>query len=478
VIQAYRDDFAAFSANGGGSPDWLTPVRRTAFDRFATLGFPTMRNEDWHFTSASAIAEHEFRMMLAPGGEVKAGDLAPFTFGHPEWPTLVFVNGRFAPELSAVDALPAGVRVMELARAWRESPDILRRHLTKFAAYDNHSFTALNTAFMYDGALVHVEADCSVDTPIHLLFVSDALAAKGVSHPRNLIVAEHHTDVTILESYVALGNATYFTNAVTEVAVEDAATVRHYRIQRESARAFHIGTTQAHQARDSHYISFSFATGAALSRTNIYTTLDGSGGGSTLNGLYMVDGEQHVDHQTRIEHAQPNCFSREVYKGILDGASHGVFNGKVYVHPIAQKTDGKQSNNNLLLSDKARIDTKPQLEIFADDVKCTHGATVGRIDELALFYMKSRGIGARMARRLLTYAFAAEVLEQIELEPVRQGLEEMTLKRFTNEGTGIGDKEQGTSDEPPGITSEKSGISGLRDQKSTPIPVPGSTPPR
>jgi len=464
VIQAYREDFAAFSANGGGSPEWIAPLRLSAFDRFVTLGFPTMRNEDWHFTSAAAIAEREFRMMLTPGGEVKAADLVPFTFGHPEWPTLVFVNGRFAPDLSNVDALPAGVRVMELARAWRESPDILRRHLTKFAVYDDQSFTALNTAFMYDGAVVHIEANRSVDKPIHLLFVSDALAAKGVSHPRNLIVAEHHTDVTILESYVALGDATYFTNAVTEVAVEDAATVRHYRIQRESTRAFHIGTTQAHQARDSHYISFSFATGAALSRTNIYTTLDGPGGGSTLNGLYMVDGEQHVDHQTRIEHAQPNCFSREVYKGILDGASHGVFNGKVYVHPIAQKTDGKQSNNNLLLSDKARIDTKPQLEIFADDVKCTHGATVGRIDELALFYMKSRGIGARMARRLLTYAFAAEVLEQIELEPVRQRLEEMTLKRFTNEEQGGGRREVGSGNEEGGGKREAAGASMVQEK--------------
>jgi len=213
--------------------------------------------------------------------------------------------------------------------------------------------------------------------------------------------------------------------------LEDGANLSHLKIQRESPRAFHVGTIEAEQKRDSHYQSFSFSTGASLARTNVYTTLDGDGAGATLNGLYMLDGEQHCDHQTRIEHAQPNCFSRELYKGVLDGASHGVFNGKVYVHPIAQKTDGKQTNNVLLLSERAQVDTKPQLEIFADDVKCTHGATVGRIDQTALFYMKSRGINNDLARRLLTYAFAAEVLETIEVEAVRQELERATLQRFT-----------------------------------------------
>jgi Fe-S cluster assembly protein SufD len=257
------------------------------------------------------------------------------------------------------------------------------------------------------------------------------VAAKSMMHPRSLIVLGRQSKATVVESYVSLSDAVYFTNAVTEVAIADGATLTHYKLQREGMRAFHVGTIEAHQARDSHYISFSFASGAALSRTNIYTTLDGAGCGSTLNGLYMLDGEQHCDHQTSIVHAQPNCFSRELYKGVLDGRSHGVFNGKVFVHPIAQKTDGKQTNNTLLLSDKAQIDTKPQLEIFADDVKCTHGATVGRLDEQALFYMKSRGVSRELARQLLTYAFAADVLETIEQERVREALEEMALRRFT-----------------------------------------------
>jgi Fe-S cluster assembly protein SufD len=434
VTNAYLEDFTTFAMNGGGSgPDWVPQVRRAAIDRFAALGFPTPKNEDWHFTSVAPIAEHEFRAGPAESTLVKAADLAPFIFNRPEWPALVFVNGRFERGLSTLGTLPRGVTVRSLAEAWEHDEPLLARYLTKLATYEEQAFTALNTAFMKDGALVHVPADTTVDLPIHLIFVSDANAAKSVTHPRNLIVADRNAKATVIESYVSVGDAGYFTNTVTEAVVEDGATLTHYKIQRESQRAYHVATVDVRQGRNSHFISFSFATGARLSRTNIYTVLEGPGCGATLNGLYMGSGEQHVDHQTRIEHAQPNCFSREVYKGILDGASHGVFNGKVYVHPIAQQTDGKQSNNNLLLSDKARVDTKPQLEIFADDVKCTHGATVGRIDEQALFYMKSRGVSRELARQLLTYAFAADVLEELEVEEVKDELERITLKRFTSE---------------------------------------------
>jgi Fe-S cluster assembly protein SufD len=249
-------------------------------------------------------------------------------------------------------------------------------------------------------------------------------------HPRNLIMVGRQAKASVVESYVSTSDAMYFTNAVTEVSLADGATLQHYKMQREGARAFHVSTTEANQARDSHYVSFSFAIGGSLTRSNVYTTLDGEGGGATLNGLFMLDGQQHGDHQTQIVHAKPNCFSRELYKGILDGRSHGVFNGKVYVHPIAQKTDGKQTNKTLLLSDTAHVDTKPQLEIFADDVKCTHGATIGPIDQTALFYLKSRGISESLARRLLTYAFAADVLETIEVDAIRLDLERMTLERF------------------------------------------------
>jgi Fe-S cluster assembly protein SufD len=427
----YTGEYQAFARATRGVPSWLATLHQCAFERFEALGFPTTKNEDWHFTSVAPIAEAAFPPRVAPGGDVKVEQLAPFTFGASDWPTIVFVNGIFAPELSSLGNLPEGVRVYDMASAFRSGDPVVERHLSRYAAYEINTFTALNSAFVNDGAVVTIAKEFEVDRPIHVLFVSDANLAKTQTNPRTLIIAERHSKATVIESYVSASEAAYFTNAVTEVLLEHGANLSHLKIQRESPRAFHVGTIETEQKRDSHYQSFSFATGAMLSRTNVYTTLDGEGAGATLNGLYMLDGEQHCDHQTKIEHAQPNCFSRELYKGVLDGASHGVFNGKVYVDPIAQKTDGKQTNNVLLLSERAQVDTKPQLEIFADDVKCTHGATVGRIDETALFYMKSRGINKELARRLLTYAFAAEVLETIEVEAVRRDLEEATLLRFT-----------------------------------------------
>jgi len=432
VTAAYVEEFTELSRNGASAePAWLRETRRAGIEKFAELGFPTPRNEDWHFTSVAPIAESVFSPLRGTSGEIDRSALEPFTFAQRDWPLLVFVNGRHDAGLSSLGALAKGVRVTDLASAMRSEPALIEPYLGKLSPLDGRSFSALNAAFMSDGAVIHIAPDTEAPVPLHVIFVSDSSAAKGVAHLRNLIIAGRHSKTTVIESYVSLGDSHYFTNAVTEVKVDAGATLAHYKIQRESERAFHVHTIDAQQARDSHYVSFSFATGAALSRTNIYTNLDGEGCGATLNGLYMADGEQHMDHQTNIVHAQPNCFSREIYKGILSGSAHGVFNGKVYVYPIAQKTDGKQTNNNLLLSEHARIDTKPQLEIFADDVRCTHGATVGRLDEMALFYMKSRGVSADRATRLLTYAFAADVLETIEVEAVRTELERATLERFT-----------------------------------------------
>lgn len=433
MIDAYLRSFEAFAKDEGATaPDWARSLRLSAITRFETLGFPTTRNEDWHFTSVAPIVESGLTPSAVPSGSVTTDELSPYTFGA-DWHQLVFVNGRFDASLSNVDSLPDGVRAMPLAQAFGELPILVEQHLSKIASFDAHAFTALNTAFMTDGAVIHVKGDVDVGLPIHLVFVSDASIVSGVTQPRNLIVLDRFAKATVLETYCAIGHDTgvYLTNAVTEAVIGDGATLTHIKLQRESERAFHVGTFDARQARDSHLVQFSFATGAALSRTNVYTELRGEGCGATLNGLYLGDAEQTIDHQTRIEHVEPNCYSRELYKGILDGSSHGVFNGKVFVHPAAQKTDGKQTNNTLLLSERAQIDTKPQLEIFADDVKCTHGATVGRLDETSLFYMKSRGIDARTARELLTYAFAADVLETIELAEVREGLEAATLRRYT-----------------------------------------------
>jgi Fe-S cluster assembly protein SufD len=448
-IEAYREDFERQPAG----PNWLQTLRQQGMARFEALGFPTTKNEDWHFTSVAPIAERTFRLATlehANGAEsgaterresprrrddransagVKASDLDRFNFGENGWHTLVFVNGALAEDLSSGIRLGDSVRASSLARAIKTGTPGIERHLGKIAKFEQHTFTALNTAFINDGALIELAANANIEQPIHLVFISDG---EGVSHPRNLIVAGRHSHATVIESYVSLRDSCYFTNAVTEIAVGEGAHLDHYKIQRESERAFHVGTVEIREARDARLHSFSFAVGGSLARTNIYTALDGDAATCTLNGLYLTDGTQHIDNQTSIEHIAPNCPSHEVYKGVLDGRSHGVFNGKVYVHPEAQKTDGKQSNNNLLLSPSARVDTKPQLEIFADDVKCTHGATVGRLDEMAMFYLNSRGIGPETARTLLTYAFAADVLETIELEPLKKQLEKMVLARFAD----------------------------------------------
>jgi len=410
-------------------PAWLLARRRAAIVRFAALGFPTTKNEDWHFTNVAPIAERVFTPVDVTT-PLDAPALREFVFPG-EWQQLVFVNGRFAPELSHVELGPGALYAGPLCRALRDEArrQLVERHLGAQVS-DTSAFSALNTAFLQDGALVALRGGVVMTTPLHVLHVTTDAAAGALISPRTLLVLGTNAEATVVESFVSLDPGPALTNAVSEVVLEDGARLRHYQIQRAARDAFHVSASYARQGRDSHYETFSFATGAELSRTDVETSLAGPGAHATVNGLYMVDGHQTVDHQTRIEHVAERCTSHEVYKGVLDGAAHAVFNGKVYVHPEAQKTDGKQSNNNLLLSDRARVDTKPQLEIFADDVKCTHGATVGRLDATALFYLKSRGVGEATARKLLTYAFAADVLEQLTVDPVRERLEALAFARF------------------------------------------------
>jgi Fe-S cluster assembly protein SufD len=433
-LAAYRVDFDRLASTDLRSePQWLARFRGDAMRSFEALGFPTMRDEDWHFTSVAPIADRVFHPALP--ASLSRAVIAELLVARLAGPMLVFVNGRYASELSSVAAAApsgSGVSIQSLAAAIRDDQaGTLSRRLGDVASPDSSAFTALNSAFFRDGAVVRIGPGAVAHEPIQLVFVTtDAEAA--VSHPRNFIIAERHSQATVVESYLSAATpGAYLTNAVTEVVLAEGARLSHYKLQSESMKGYHVGTIQVRQAANSYYESFSFATGAALSRTNVYTVLEGDAAESVMNGLYLADGSQHVDHQTFVEHIAPNCPSHELYKGILDGRSHGVFNGKVYVHPEAQKTDGKQSNNNLLLSEYARVDTKPQLEIFADDVKCTHGATVGRLDETALFYLRSRGIGMSVARRLLTYAFAADVLERLELAPLKEALEAQVLLRFT-----------------------------------------------
>jgi Fe-S cluster assembly protein SufD len=432
-------DLRAGGATADG-PEWFDPMRRGAAARFASVGFPGTRDEEWRFTPVAPIAQRTWRPAPADPANLSADLLTPFVFGHPEWSTLVFVNGAYSEALSRVSRQPGGVRVSSLAEALRGDGELLRTHVARHAPVDGSPFTALNTATFRDGGLVHVPAGIDLERPVHFVYVTTAEAEGTAIHPRNLIVLERGARASVIESYVTLvPEAIYWTNPVTEVSAAAGSWLEHTRIQRESERAYHVGLTHVDQQRDSHYRSFSMAMGAALARHNLHVRLNDENIESLMYGLYLTRGDQVVDNHTAIYHDQPNCRSWEVYKGVLDGRSRAVFNGKVFVQPEAQKTDAKQTNRNLLLSDLAKVDTKPQLEIFADDVKCTHGATVGRLDDVALFYARSRGVPHDVAERLLTYAFAAEVIDEVALEPVRLELDRLVRERLeAQRGDGAG----------------------------------------
>jgi len=436
VSTAYLEDYQTFARNGGTGARWLTGLREAGLDRFRVGGFPTTRDEDWRFLNLAPLTGQAFRLAPADVSGVAAEKVARHDFALPGAHTLVFVNGRYAPALSSVGALPAGATVRNLAGALSAHAELLQQHLGKYASPDAGGFTALNTAFVKDGLFVHVAPGVEVSGPIHALYLSDGRSAGAVIHPRNFILVGRGARAAVIESYVALDECDYFANAVTEAVVGDGARFEHIKIQRESERAFHVGTTHLRLGSACQAVSHSVSFGALLCRNNLDVILDGPGIDAQMLGLYMGRGKQEVDNHTSLLHAHPNCGTREIYKGILDDQSHGVFNGKIYVTPIAQKTDAKQTNRALLLSDRARIDTKPQLEIFADDVKCTHGATVGNLDQLAGFYLKSRGIRDGLARKILTYAFAAEVLEEIPYQAIRDALEAVVMSRLDGRAEG------------------------------------------
>jgi Fe-S cluster assembly protein SufD len=432
VSGSYLKEFENFAGPATvESPEWLEPIRRAAMDRFAHTGFPSARDEEWRFTPVTPIAQTAWRPAGAGGEDVTREQLAPFIFGHAEWCTLVFVNGEYAPGLSSAGNLPQGVVATGLSEALRNTGNLVQRHFARYARIEDSPFTALNTALFREGGFVHVPAGVDLSMPVNLVFVTTGESGGAVVHPRNLIIVERNARASVVESYVTLApGARYWTNPVTEVWTGANSWVEHTRIQRESEAAYHVATTQAEVSRDSHYRSFSLAMGGALARHNLNARLADQYAEALLYGLYITHGEQLVDNHTVLYHDHPHGHSWEVYKGILDDRSRAVFNGKVFVKAEAQKTDAKQTNRNLVLSDFAKVDTKPQLEIFADDVKCTHGATVGQLDEVALFYAQSRGLPADEARRLLTYAFAAEVIEEVALEPVRAELNRLLLERL------------------------------------------------
>jgi Fe-S cluster assembly protein SufD len=442
------------SGLGAASPSWVGPIRSAAIHRFAELGFPTTKNEEWKYTNVSPIAKTAFQPAAVARREFGLG----YRARDLDCVQVVFVDGSYFPELSSTGTLQAGVKVGDLARALAANQPSLEAHLARYAGFEDHAFVALNTAFMRDGAFIEISKDVAVDRPIHLVYFSTVDGQPTVTHPRNLILVGRGSQVNIIESYVGLGagnsklenrnsasepntsfefrassfdgGGVYFTNAVTEVVAGEGAVVDYCKVQQESAQAFHVASLNFQQERSSSVTTHSIAFGSVLDREDVTTVLGGEGAESLLHGLYVISGEQHVDNHTVIDHAKPHCSSRELYKGILDGKSSGVFNGKIIVRKDAQKTDSKQSNKNLLLSENSVINTKPQLEIYADDVKCTHGATIGQIDQEAVFYLRSRGIGLEEARALLTQAFASDVIDKIRFEPLRAKLREALVARL------------------------------------------------
>lgn len=421
VPASFVDEFERLEQLRGLEPTWLRGIRSDAFECAREAGLPTTRDEEWRFTSVAPIAALNFS--AAPHAAVDAEWVRPHSMADASTAELVFVDGRYAPELSSAVGLPRGAEAGNLAGVLDAHGALIGPHFAHSAA--GPAFAALNTSLFEDGAFVRLSAGIVVEAPICLLFISTLPTRLAMAYPRVLVVAGPGSQARIVESYVSVHPGAGLTNAFTQFVVAERAVVEHYRLQDESLHAFHIGGVEARIERGGVFASHSFTIGGALVRNDVTATLGGEGGECTLNGLYLADGEQLVDNHTLIDHAMPLCTSHEAYRGILDGTARAVFNGKIIVRQDAQKTDARQTNRALLLSDAAQINTKPQLEIFADDVKCTHGAAVGQLDEEALFYLRARGIGRHAARGMLIRSFAGEIVDRVKVASLRARLEGM-----------------------------------------------------
>lgn len=421
---------------GAPGPGWLRPFRQRALERFQQLGFPTTRLENWRNTSVSAIAKTPFTLPDSPGPADDAVENANALRRSSGGIRLVFVDGRYSKGLSSVRGANDGVIITSLASALDQHRDLVEPRLGSAAVYEDHAFAALNAALVDDGAFVYIPDGVAVSAPIHLLFLSTRAGGARIANVRNLIVAGENSQAKIIERYEGASEPSRLTLSGTEVLLGPASVVELYKVQQEPDDAFHVSTLHVRQETGSRFTSSSISFGAQLARNDIFIELGGEGSGCVLDGLYAVRGSQHVDHHTEIDHAKPHCDSVELYKGVLDGRSRGVFDGRIVVRKDAQKTNSAQTNNNLILSELATVDTKPQLEIYADDVKCTHGSTIGQIDEEAMFYLRSRGIGTEDARSLLIYAFASEVVERIRVRELREELQSTLLERLPGMSSG------------------------------------------
>ena len=427
---AYGEAFREFAARVvEGEPAWVARLREGAFARFEELGFPTTDEEDWKYTNVAPVARAEFKPAEV-STKLESETVEPFVSAEARQSRLVFVDGVLRRELSSLEAIADGVVAVDLGAALAgEHAEVLWEHLGRLSGEGSDAFSALNTAFLGGGAFLHVAKGVEAAAPVQLLFVSTA-ESEAATFPRVLVVAERDSRLDLIETYVSVGDASYLTNAVVEVFVGEGARVTHYKVQDEGAAAFHVASTRAELSRSSFYDLTTVTLGAQLSRHNIEILLESEGAECRVDGLYIVGTGQHTDTHSLIDHRVPNCASRQTYKGILDGRSRAVFNGRVFVREDARGTDAQQSNKNLLLSREARVDTKPQLEIYNDDVKCSHGATVGQLEEEELFYLLSRGLHPDLARNLLTYGFAEEIVERIKFESIRAQLDEAILNRL------------------------------------------------
>ncbi len=434
-VESYLETFTEFEKHAAGTNlAWFRKLREDAFARFCQVGFPTTRDEDWRFTNVSSISRAQFALAGKSNARLSVSDLQQWKMDGSA-AQLVFVGGQFRSDLSQIGKLASGIAISTLKEETVKSAKLLEAHLGRYLDIQRDPFSALNTAFAEDGAFVYIARGTALEHPIHLLFVSTTAHSPRMIHPRNLLVFEKETQATIVEEYVSLSDGTtsggtILCNSATELVAGENATISHYRIEREDKDSFNISTLRLQLERSANVASHSLLLGGGLVRNNVHPVLAGEGAECLINGLFVGNGKQHLDNYMHVEHASPHCSSRQFYNGILDDQSHGVFHGRIVVHKDAQKTDAKQTNRNLLLSDSAQIDTKPQLEIYADDVKCTHGATIGQIEENALFYLRSRGIDEVSARRLLLMAFAGECLDRMKAGTAREYAEALIQKHL------------------------------------------------
>ena len=429
---AYLEAFERVAASREGhEPGRIATLRKEAIGRFSEFGFPTKRLEEWRTTDVRPIAQTTF------GFDAHADDAVETeleSYRYADACEFVFVNGVYRSDLSRLRDLPEGVVASSLVDAWSEHPDLIEPHLGRHAKFDHHAFVALNTALHENGMFVFVPRGVVVEVPIHVLHIGRGGSQPVASFPRNLFVAGENSQCRVIEQFATAesgaGAGNTLVSPVTEIVLAANAVVDHYKLQRESTDAFHMATFQIYLERASNFASQSISWGGGLVRNDVNAVLDGEGCEATLNGLYMVEGTQLVDNHMRVDHVAAHCDSHELFKGILEGKARAVFSGRIFVHKGAQKTDAKQTNRNLLLSPTALVNSNPQLEIFADDVRCTHGSTVGQLDELAVFYLRSRGIGEQAAKSLLTYAFAADIVQRVKDRSVRRDLEEFLFRRL------------------------------------------------